>query len=77
MKNSFEHVLYKRIRAESGCPPIIAGKSKLNHPDFPYWAEVKDGSLLLQQIRAGNLFEAKYICALEWVKLKEVKEKDA
>lgn len=68
MIDSFAHVLYKRLREESGCPPVIAGKCKLNHPDCPYWAEVKDGSVLLEQVRAQSLFEAKYICVQAWVK---------
>ena len=68
MKDSFVHALYKKIRKETGCPPVIAGKSELNHPGSPYWAEVKDGSLLLEQVKAQSLFEAKYICVQEWVK---------
>jgi hypothetical protein len=66
MKDSFVHVLYKRLRKESGCPPVIAGKTGFS--PCPYWAEVKDGSLLLEQINAQSLFEAKYICVQEWVK---------
>ena len=65
--------LYKAMRKQTGCPPIVA--RQLSPSRWGWYVETNDGEVSLDQVEASNVWDAKCKCIEEWERLKGVDPK--
>lgn len=70
LNTSFSRALYKRMRQETGCPPVIA--IRLSPAHWGWYVEMKDGSFSMDQVDAVDIWEAKCECIKGWQAQKEL-----
>lgn len=68
---AFSRTIYKMMRRETGCPPVIAIKQTPAH--WGWYVEMKDGSFSMEidSSQVSDVWEAKCKCIEGWEALKE------
>lgn len=64
---AFSRAVYKQMRMETGCPPVIAVRLKPAH--WGWYVEMKDGSFSIDSVPASeacDVWEAKCKCIEGW-----------
>jgi len=65
---AFSRAVYKLMRKDTGCPPVIA--IKLSPAHWGWYVEMKDGSFSIDQVKAADVWEAKCKCIKGWIAFK-------
>jgi len=72
LNTAFSRTMYKQMRKDTGCPPVIA--MKLSPAHWGWYVEMKDGSFSIDAVPAdqvSDVWEAKCKCIEGWQAMKE------